>query len=100
MFLVSDENIGVESNHYIVRAIIEDSEGQEWEEDITLVWVKPTGKLDAMHHTLTHGTCYVATADNEHDAVAQWLEHSIENDKVTVEYSDASLYKSFNLIET
>ena len=98
MYLVSDNNLGAGSTHYIVRAVFDSEQDGEWEEDITLVWLLPTGKLDAMHHKLTQGVGYVSTADNEHDAVAQWLGYNLGK-CIQAKYDDLTLYKSFNLIK-
>jgi len=98
MFLVSDNNLGSGSMSYIVRAVFDHDVDGEWEEDITLVWVKhvPSG-VDAMHHTLAYGTTVYAQ-DNEHDAVSQWMQDKLNN-TIAVEHDDLTLYKSFNLIE-
>lgn len=95
MYLVSDDNLGLDATRYIVRADLDNEQ-----EDVSLVWVLPTTKLDAMHHTLTHGPCYCSDAENEHNAVAQWLEHNLQNKYLTTEYDDLTLYKSFDLIKT
>ena len=100
MFLVSDDNLGAHCPHYIVRAVFDSEQDGEWEEDITLVWVKPTSTLDAMYHTLLADVdVYVSSKDNEHDAVSQWLNGKLVDKLLTTEYDDLTLYKSFNLID-
>ena len=99
MYIVSKDNIGPDTNHYIVRAVFDSEQDGEWEEDITLVWVKPTSTLDAMYHTLLADVdVYVSAAENEHDAVDDWLKSRIDCIGSSA-YDDLTLYKSFNLID-
>ena len=101
MYLVSEENLGAHCPHYIVRAIFDTDKDGEWEEDVCIVWVlHMPNELDAMHHTLKHGTASVYMHDNEHDAVDAWITASRKRRASMYDDSDTVYFDSFNLIKT
>jgi hypothetical protein len=99
MYLVSEDNLGTDSEHYIVRAIFNPPDECEWEEDITDAWLKDTTPLDAMYHTLLDDVdVYVSRAENKWDAVDEWLKSRLDGMSSSA-YDSLTLYDSFNLVK-